>query len=753
MLGISITLLLPQLPHWIWPAVVAVAALVLVRPRVLGRLVCAAGFGLSWACLNFNAQLLDAFPAQYEREDLRLIGVVSGLPTTNDTVTKFDFQVRRALDYPMLSGRRLHLSCYRCDWTVAPGQVWQFTVRLKRPHGFASWGAFDYERYLFRHRIVALGYIRSPDQASLLQSELQLGSSWRDTLRHQLDDVLMESAGKSMILALVIGDKSRLEPSLRDVFQKTGVSHLMAISGLHIGLVFAATLVLYRLLSWPFTRWHTVIPRQSVALWPALFASIGYAALAGFAVSTQRALVMLMVYCACQLAARPQSLLRILLLAVTVLLLIDVNSILDVGFWLSCGAVLVIALAASADRALGLVRVQFALWLGMLPLTLLFFGQVSIISPLVNLVAVPVFCLLLIPATLLAASLLALGQTWIAVPCLNGLVIAYDQITLGLRWLADLDYAVVPLAALSVWQGCLLAVLMVSLKYRYRWRKLIVFITLCLFLGLTARTASLPDRTMRLTLLDVGQGLAIVVETANGVLVYDTGPRYPTGFSTAKAVLIPYLRAKGHRRINTLVISHADSDHIGGLPDVRDQLEVTQIYTSRIDRVPDARLCQRGQRWVMGATEFQFLAPDADTPTGSNNRSCVLMIQHLGQRVLLTGDIEKGVERDLVRRFVDDLPADVLLIPHQGSKTSSTEVFIDAVSPSVALVAAGYLNHYGHPHADVLTRYRVRDIAVLSTVESGSIQLHFDADGYRVNTFRETEQRFWHYQKVSNQGG
>lgn len=747
--GVSITLLLSQLPHWIWAAVCAVAALLLFRSHPIGRVLSAVSLGFSWACLNFNAQSLAQFPTQFEREDIRVIGVVSVLPNTQEAVTKFEFRVRRALDYPALAGQRVRLSCYRCDLNVAPGQVWQFTVRLKRPHGYASWGAFDYERYLFRHRIVAQGYIRSPEKASMLRYEPQLGSSWRNKLRHQIDELLDDSAGKHMILALVIGDKSGFDPELRDAFQKTGVAHLMAISGLHIGLVFAATLVLYRFFSWSFIRWHTVIPRQTVALWPALLASLGYAALAGFAVSTQRALVMLVVYCACQLSARPQSLSRTLLLAVTLLLLLDVNSILDVGFWLSCGAVWVIALAAQRDGKTGLLRVQLALWLGMAPLSLLFFGQVSVISPLVNLVAVPVFCLVLIPMTLLAGLLLALGQHWIAAPFFRVLVSVYDSVADGLRWVASLEYAAVPIASPSFWHWCLFGVLLLSILLR--WHKLILIASLCFVLGLSLKSTSLPEQSMRLTLLDVGQGLAIVVETADGVLVYDTGPRYHTGFSTANAVLIPYLRAQGYRRINTLIISHADSDHIGGLPDVLAQFPVTRMFSSRVDRVPDAQLCARGERWVMGLTEFQFLAPDTETPAGSNNRSCVLLIQHLGQRVLLTGDIEKAVERDLVRRFKDDLPADVMLIPHQGSKTSSTEAFIDAVSPTTALVAAGYLNHYGHPHGDVIARYHSRGIDVRSTVTSGSIQLHVDQDGYRVSTFRATEQRFWHYQKVSNQ--
>jgi competence protein ComEC len=716
--GVACTLLLHQLPHWSLPCALAVSVLACFGNRAVARLPIAVLIGFAWACFNFNAQRDDVFPSSLERQDLRVVGHVVGLPNQQSAVTKFDLQIRRALAHPSLVGQRIRLSCYRCQWQVKPGQVWQFTVRLKRPHGFASWGAFDYERFLFRHQIRAKGYVRSKTYANLISEELSFGAGWRASLRQALDDVLTESNGKSIMLALVIGDKSRLDPSLREAFQATGVAHLMAISGLHIGLVFAATLVGYRLLSWPVARWHTVIPRQTVALVPALIMSIIYAALAGFAVSTQRALLMLMVYCLCQLSARPQSLLRVLLIAVALLLVWDVNSILDMGFWLSCGAVVIIAMASAGVHQLRLVRVQLALWVGMLPLSLLFFGQVSIVSPLVNLLAVPLFCVVLIPATLLANLLLTIGLGVIAQPVLKGLVEVYGFVADSLIAISELKLAAVPIPSLGVTEWCVLALIYSSAKYR--WWLPQIFTVLFLLIVVVQRPNSMPLGDMTLTLLDVGQGLAIVIETSEGVVIYDTGPRYSTGFSTAQAVLLPYLRAKGHRGIDVLVVSHADTDHIGGLSDLIKAMPIGARYSSRLDRVSSATACEAGIGWQMGATNFSFIGPDSHTPKGSNNRSCVLAIEHYNQRILLTGDIEKAVERDLIRRYDELLPADVMLVPHQGSKTSSTDAFIDAVSPTLALVAAGYRNHYGHPHPNVLERYHLRDIEVLSTVESGT---------------------------------
>ncbi len=255
---------------------------------------------------------------------------------------------------------------------------------------------------------------------------------------------------------------------------------------------------------------------------------------------------------------------------------------------------------------------------------------------------------------------------------------------------------------------------------------------------------------LHVALLDVGQGLTMVFETQNSVTVYDTGPRYGNGFSTAEAVLLPYLRRRGISKIDTLVVSHADNDHIGGLGIVREAFEVDRILTSRLDKVVDGIECVRGQHWFYDQTQFSVLSPDSDTPKGSNNRSCVIMMEHLGQRVLISSDIEKQVERYLVRKASERLAADFLLVPHQGSKTSSTSVFLDAVSPTTAMLAAGYKNHYGHPHPKVVARYHEREIDLLSTIDSGSILLKINSKGAKVSRYREQQRHFWNYQKVPN---
>ena len=254
----------------------------------------------------------------------------------------------------------------------------------------------------------------------------------------------------------------------------------------------------------------------------------------------------------------------------------------------------------------------------------------------------------------------------------------------------------------------------------------------------------MADGKLKVTLLDVGQGLSIVIQTSEGVTVYDTGPRYGSDFSAAKAVLIPYLKSLGTDKLSKVVISHADNDHIGGYRDLTLQFEIANVLSSRPDRIPEAKFCLAGTKWTEGLTEFKVISPDPGTPLGSNNQSCVIKITHQGTSLLLTGDIEKQVEKYLLSTD-EDLSADIMLVPHQGSKTSSTSDFIDAVNPSLALVAAGYLNHYRHPHDSVKQRYLDREISLASTIVQGSIEITIDRHGYFVSSYRENHKKFWHW--------
>ena len=765
--GVFITLCLTELIPLIW---LCGFALVVMLGTVLFRALIGVLFfilGLGWATLQFNSYLNEPFGAEFVGVDLVLEGTIIDLPSDNNGDLRFRLRVDESAIVSLVN-RRIQLSCYRCSLDVVAGQKWSFTVRLKRPHGYASPGAFDYEKYLFRHRIVARGYVRTQGVNELFGLNGQYTNRWREAIRDNLKE-LDDGVGRNMIAALTIGDKSGFSQQQKKVFQETGVSHLMAISGLHVGLVFLSVSYLLRWLLWPFARLFDRIPRQHLVLLPAMIAAVIYAALAGFAVSTQRALIMLTVFVFCRMWARKVCLFEVLLISVALLLLYDPFSVLDIGFWLSAGAVFVIALfgaqqhadegsvdeqARSDKPAVGnqsLLRLQPRLWLGMLPMTSLFFGQVSMISPMVNLLMVPLFCSVLIPITLTAVLLLNCGLPSLGLAILEQLVALFEFLYAGLQWCISWQHARLFTTPFIFWQWLLVIVIVVVELLRLKQR---VWLWLVLVGSLFIDTSpALDDSEIRIALLDVGQGLAMVIQTANTVTVYDTGPRYSSGFSAAQAVVLPYLRQHGIKTIDRLIISHADNDHIGGLQVLLEHMQVEEILTSRVDKIPTAQNCTAGQSWFDDDTTFMVISPEARTPNGSNNRSCVIRIEHHGTRVLISGDIEKQVERYLVNKHVgrnDVLSADILLVPHQGSKTSSTQDFLQAVRPKLALVAAGYRNHYGHPNSAVARRYAENDIELLSTIDSGTIELTIDQNGWRTSSFRISEQRFWHYQKVSN---
>lgn len=708
--------------------------------------------GFLWATINFSLHVRDQFPSQFERLNISLQGQVVGLPTESAGNWRFRFRVDqiegRVSSLNVLTNKVVQLSCYRCPFDVSADEHWSFTVRLKKPHGYASWGAFDYEKFLFRHQIFARGYVRLKQPFSRIKAAHSSVSQWRQSIQQRLGALTnADSVGNSIIKALAIGDKSGFTHSQRKVFQASGVSHLMAISGLHVGLVFLSVSTLFRWLLWPVAKIYEWLPRQQIVLLPALASAFLYSALAGFAVSTQRAMIMLCVFVLCRMLARDVSLIKVLLIAACVVILIDPFSVLDAGFWLSFSAVLIIAVASRQADKLALVRLQPILWLGMLPITVLLFGQVSFVSPLVNLVVVPLFCLLLVPATLLAVLFMQMGLTGLSNALLSTLTRTYDWVYAALEWVTALPYAHWYATPFASYQWLLCAVLAVAVYRQSRWRG-----GLCLLLGLSVfinTTDHLAPDELQVVLLDVGQGLAMVIEGPDYVMVYDTGPKYSSGFTTAESVLLPYLRSRGIRYIDTLVISHADNDHFGGYQTVRDAVPVGQVLTSRIDKITDATLCSAGQRWQTGMSVFSIISPATGSPQGSNNGSCVLLVEHGATRLLIAGDIEKQVERFLVRGGVD-LQADILLVPHQGSKTSSTDEFIDAVQPKLALVAAGYLNHYGHPHSSVVARYVNRGVELLSTISNGSIVLKIDMHGWLRKSYRVEQRRFWHHQKKPN---
>jgi competence protein ComEC len=732
--GVGGLFLLPALPgRWILLALAAVALLsgllaVFLRPlRALGWVAMAAAAGVAWAYVDACRVLCAPFPEDLVRRSVVAEGRIVSLPERTGTAQRFVLQIDRLrLDAAPIRFRgRVRLSWYRDAPALRAGERWRLTLRLKPPHGFLNPGGFDYERWLFQRGIAATGHVRAADSAVLLDAGPggQWLNRWRQGLRDRLDGLLPGGVPAALVRALVLGDRGGLTPTQWEVFSHTGTSHLIAISGLHVGLVAGFVFLLVRL-GWaqvPRLARRFGAPRAAAAA--ALVAATGYAGLAGFSVSTQRALVMLAVLLVATMAGRTLRPLSGLSLALLAVLLIDPSSVLSYGFWLSFGAVAMLFYALGQRLAppfavLRWGRAQWAVALGLLPLLLLFFGRASLVAPAVNLVLVPLFGLVL-PLVLLSTALaLAAGSAWALAPVAWLLEAGYGL----LAAIAGSELASLTLSARAGWvwlaAGAGVLLLLAPRGIPARWLGAVLLLPMLL-----ARPAAPRTGEAELMMLDVGQGLSVVVRTARHALVYDMGPRFPSGFNTGAAVLAPYLKHLGISSVDIAVASHADQDHAGGLGGLMRNMPLGRLLSGEPDDLDvPAEPCRAGMNWRWDEVDFRFLHPWQPGAVG-NDASCVLRIATAGATALLTGDVGSGVEAALVARDASALRADVLIAAHHGSDSSSSAAFLQAVDPAWVWFSAGYANRYGFPNDAVVARVAAQGSATASTATDGAVSL------------------------------
>ncbi len=700
--------------------------------------------GFIWAVVVAAGQLSQQLPERLAGIDTAIHGRITGLPEQSEDRARFDFVLENPGPH---SPKKLRLVWYRTEHTLKAGQHWAFTVRLKPPHGSLNPGGFDYERWLFTAGIGALGSVRPYPKPVLLGQD----SWWRniDVLRQHIADRLdARLADSGFIKALTIGEGSGISQAQWAVFRNTGTIHLVVISGSHIGMV--AGLVYFLVLKgWAWAgclRWSP----QQVAAWAAMAAGIFYAALAGFSIPSQRAVVMLVVLMLAIIQQRPVRPFNTLAVALLAVLLYDPLAVLAPGFWLSFLAVVVIVFAVAgrlgkASVWLEGIKVNWVTSVGLSPLLLWFFQQVSLCSPLANFIAVPVVGFFLAPGALLAVALLFVHQG-----LADGLLRILDYALQGLYALlaqmaawpwAMLDHPQPPFwALLFALPGIVLLIAPRGLPHR--WLGLVMLLPLF---------AAAPNRPahgeIALTLLDVGQGLAATVQTSGHWLVFDTGAKHSKETDSGLTVVLPFLKSQGVRHLDTLIISHGDNDHIGGADSLLQGMPVQRVLTSVPEKFADypAQPCTAGQSWVWDGVTFTVLSPGLKPFPKSNDNSCVLKITGQSGAVLLTGDIEKPAESWLLRQYGEALQATVLVAPHHGSKTSSSVRFLRAVRPSLVLIPAGYRNPFGHPHARVLARYQSRQIASATTAQTGALAVTVDDKALALRAFRETNGKYWNW--------
>ena len=489
------------------------------------------------------------------------------------------------------------------------------------------------------------------------------------------------------------------------------------------------------------------VPPIRAAALGAMLAALLYALLAGFSLPTQRALVMLWVYFGMKLHDRTVPSGDVLGMALVAVLALDPFAPMAASFWLSFGAVAVIFYGIGyrvhlhRRRLWEWGRVQYIVTLGLMPALALYYQQVPVLSLFANLFAVPWVSFILIPLVLGGCLLL-----FIEVQLVLKLALASVHVLWWvLEFFAGFEFQLLPVARPGLLTlaltGAGVMILLLPRGSAARWLGLIWLAPL-----LFPAKAGPAFGEAVMTVLDVGQGLAVVVRTQNHTMLYDAGPSYASGFNTGDAVVAPFLRSKGIGAIDLLVQSHGDNDHIGGLQGVLGEIPVARVISSVPGMVPhrQVRECVDGQAWRWDGVQFRVLHPVAGMEMSANDRSCVVQVRARNLTLLLSGDIERAAERSLVQRYGLDLPADALVVPHHGSKTSSTREFIRAVAPDIAVFPVGYRNRFGLPHRDVVARYRERGARLLSTAGSGAIRIGATGARITVTEHREKQRRFWH---------
>lgn len=785
---------LPDTPL-LFATLLAAAMLLLYAGRVPSHYIripalasCGVAFGFAWAGLFAQYYLAEELPMEWEGQDVTVVGTVDSLPYYFEQGVRFNFAVERIINHGdeiTALPSRLALSWYsafRMDelqavGKVEPGERWQLTVRLRRPHGNANPHGFDYEVWLLEQNLRATGYVR-PDKTGAMKNKrldtfvpgfanaVQRTRAW---IRDRIHEALPAKEYAGVIVALVIGDQRAIPQSDWKVFNRTGVGHLISISGLHItmisglfaGLVFA----LWRRSFFTAADLPLFLPAQKAAALAGAVMALLYVLLAGFGVPAQRTLYMLIVVAIALWIGRIASVSHVLLMALGVVVLLDPWCVLWPGFWLSFGAVGIILYATvgraqtfSNSSSSGARRwtqafrsaayTQYVVTLGLVPLTMLLFAQVSLVSPVANAIAIPLISFLVTPSALLGSLLPAPFSGWL-------LGIAHqliDWLTIVLNWLSEYPAAVWSAPAPAVWIFLAAMVgtlwLLAPSGWPVRWLGAV-----CL-LPLVMNTPTRPEQgEIWITAFDVGQGTALLVETTHRRLLYDTGPAYSPEADGGNRVILPYLRARGITKLDGIVISHSDVDHSGGALSILEEVDVGWVSSSLPDThrivglAPNHQRCVAGQTWSWDDMRFEFLHPTSASYESAkwkpNARSCTLKISAGTKSILLPGDIEAVQEAELVEMVPDQLRSTVLLAPHHGSGTSSTRPFLDAVRPEVAVFQVGYRNRYRHPKAEVFDRYGRLGIERIRTDDSGAVEMRL-GKSFSISEYRHTHKRYWY---------
>ncbi|HMA12327.1 MAG TPA: DNA internalization-related competence protein ComEC/Rec2 [Steroidobacteraceae bacterium] len=765
-LGVWLLQQQPELPasRWLWLLPLLLAVLWLPtcsRPlaeffRRLGVMLLCVALGFVWAAWRADSRLAERLPAHWQGVDVELVGVIGDLPHANTRGERFIFDVEQVITPNAPQLRQVQLTRYwprgatNFDTRMRAGERWRLTVRMKMPYGTSNPHGFDLEAWMLEHRINASGYVRESPAPQRLVAQAHTPAAWiamtRAAVRERIFATLGDAPYAGVIAALVVGDQRGIPHDQWQAFTRTGVNHLLSISGLHVTMIAALAGWLVAAIWRRLPRHAERLPARQAGLVAAVLAAFGYTLLAGFEVPAQRTLFMLAVLALSFWGGREPRPFTALTVALFLVLLIDPWAVLSAGFWLSFGAMaailwVTVGRVGLPDKLRGWVTVQWAVTLALAPVLLLLFQTVSLISPLANAVAIPVVSWLVTPLALLGV---------LVAPLWHASVWVMDWLGAGLAWAGSLPLAVMTLPA-PAWWAMALALpgtvwMLLPRGFPLRWLGLVLWLPLLFPL----RDAITPGH-FRAEAIDVGQGTAVLVSTARHTLLYDTGAAFADSDS-GERIIIPFLRATGVGELSGLVVSHDDSDHTGGMRSVlRDVptgwlLHGLPATSPLLEGAPAARPCVRGQRWTWDGVAFEILNPQpaayADTRRRDNDHSCVLRVSGARDSLLLTGDGERRTELELLESG-QLAPVTVLFAGHHGSRTSSIPEFVAATRPQWVVYTLGYRNRYGHPHPWVLARFDKIGARTLRSDAGGMIRLDFGEAGVEASQYRPTHRHYW----------
>ena len=725
------------------------------------------GFCYAFVCAVFLIN--DQLPEELDRKEAIVTGTVIGLPDHQPDRTRFTFKISSIKLFRdkdnLHSGQQIVGDKFLLSWyqysekaLVKTGEKWTFHIKMKRPRGFVNPHGFDYHLWLLKNQFSATAYIKESSinrrHTDKCNDLMLMPNCWREAIRDNLKERKGEYRLLGPILALMIGDRSEMTDAEWLLLKETGTIHLMAISGLHIGLAAFFGHILgsiIRNISILLVKNNT-----SCAFFPigfSLFFAVTYSLMSGLSIPTQRALMAITVFLIFSIVRRSISAFTLFLIVVLLVALSDPMASLKASFWLSFSAVGILLIAFVGyqqsssiflNKLKPLLKSQWVIMVGLIPVSALWIGGISLSAFLANLLIIPYVSFLVVPTVLLALFVFFISKSisfWLLEKTDYFLSIGFDY----------LIYLTEKLPGFFTLESTIASFITVLLGFVFVMvflmpRKIISkYLLLLLFLPVFYPQRN--DKDLELTVLDVGQGLSVVVETLNHTLVYDTGQRFSDRLDTGRDIVAPYLLGEGRHQAEILIVSHDDNDHAGGVGGLIERIEVQDVLVGQPDK-NQGMPCQKGMAWVWDDVFFSILWPVQNhTYKKDNNASCVVLIEYRDKKILLTGDIEKEIEARLLSELTH---IDVLLVPHHGSKTSSHGRWVKNLSPDYAIFSSGYKNHYRHPNVNVVKRYESQGSQLFSTAIDGAVKVFFNKNGLSIEGQRTLKRRYW-YDLVSRE--